>query len=943
VLPDVEVAHHWDGWPDDTVTVAFDADLRQYARLDREGGVTICRLAEGVEEVTARLPPSGLRPSDGLWMSPDGGLVARWLAGERNNAGRLQVWRVNGITSELVLELDEAARVSASTLVFRPDSRQIAVIDLDGSVSVYEVPNGRRAWHKALGMEGRSLAFHPWKNQLAVGCGAAVRRFDLEGGAEAPPLVHPNHVSSVAWDPNGRRLAVGCDDAKIHIWDAETAIEVMVPWGPGAGAGIRVAFNHAGDRLASSAWDNQTRLWDTATGRLMLTIPTNIGLDFSRDDALLGWDHLGNQLRVYRVAAGRELQVLRRRGATAAEGINWPQPHADSRTLAAWAGGRLTFFDLDAGAEMETFPRAPAGIGSVHACVPEGWIVQATHHQALLWPARPGATLDDPWRVGPPQPLAVCFDQAILKASASGRVLAEPLGRGALVSDRDRPGRRVMLGPQYDVRHCAVSPDGRWVFTGSHTADGHSSPAHVWEAATGRHVHAPPLEGCSRAVFSSDGRWLAITNEHQGSTLWETGTWREGLHVGDSEVAFSRDGQLLALSDEVGVIRLLKPETGREVTRLTGPEPQGYPMLSFTADGTRLAAACSTHKALYVWDLLRLRDGLRELGLDQDWLPLPAATRAAPRAPRPVEIVAADWANPTKLRQAEWVQCTLTLATSPFDAAVNARLGALLLDEGHDAAALSRLTLSLATRPDHLATRLLRAKAAVRVGSWLLARTDLDVYLATQPGDAEARALRARTELGLGRPAEALADWDAAAAWYGDDPEFRLGRVEALVALGREAEAEAERRRAWSVAQERITTLLMRAAFLVTGPPGTRDARRALALAQLVVTGWPNDATALNVLGMAHYRLGHYREAIAALEHSLRDGQGLKDGFDLYFLAMCHHRLGDASVARACYDRAVGWVRTHTDSSIGDGSESEAFRAEAEEVLRTAAIDLKGQ
>jgi hypothetical protein len=191
VLPDVEVAHHWDGWPDDTVTVAFDADLRQYARLDREGGVTICRLAEGVEEVTARLPPSGLGPSDGLWMSPDGGLVARWLAGERNNAGRLQVWRVNGITSELVLELEEAARVSANTLVFRPDSRQIAVIDLDGSVSVYEVANGRRVWHKALGMEGRSLAFHPWKNQLAVGCGAAVRRFDLEGGAEAPPVGPP--------------------------------------------------------------------------------------------------------------------------------------------------------------------------------------------------------------------------------------------------------------------------------------------------------------------------------------------------------------------------------------------------------------------------------------------------------------------------------------------------------------------------------------------------------------------------------------------------------------------------------------------------------------------------------------------------------------------------------------------------------------------------------
>src|SRR5262249_33767121 len=76
VLPDVEVVPEWEGYPDDAIGLDCDAEFKSYARLDKQGSLTVCRLSGGREEVVHRLPAHGKPSFGGVGMSPDGRFAA---------------------------------------------------------------------------------------------------------------------------------------------------------------------------------------------------------------------------------------------------------------------------------------------------------------------------------------------------------------------------------------------------------------------------------------------------------------------------------------------------------------------------------------------------------------------------------------------------------------------------------------------------------------------------------------------------------------------------------------------------------------------------------------------------------------------------------------------------------------------------------------------------
>jgi tetratricopeptide (TPR) repeat protein len=181
---------------------------------------------------------------------------------------------------------------------------------------------------------------------------------------------------------------------------------------------------------------------------------------------------------------------------------------------------------------------------------------------------------------------------------------------------------------------------------------------------------------------------------------------------------------------------------------------------------------------------------------------------------------------------------------------------------------------------------------------------------------------------------EALADLAPLIEHYPQDPSLYELRSQVHDRMGHREQAQADMKLAVEspVADaQHYNNLAWR---LANAPVALRDLEQALVLARKAVTLTPGAAIYLNTLGVALYRNGHYAEAIGTLEKSLAAGKGESDAFDLFFLAMARHKLGQIARARADFDRAVRWRRERQDLAQTDWSEElNVFRAEAEEVL----------
>jgi WD40 repeat protein len=121
--------------------------------------------------------------------------------------------------------------------------------------------------------------------------------------------------------------------------------------------------------------------------------------------------------------------------------------------------------------------------------------------------------------------------------------------------------------------------------------------------------------------------------------------------------------------------------------------------------------------------------------------------------------------------------------------------------------------------------------------------------------------------------------------------------------------------------------------WYLKAPESLRDVEAALPLAEKAVRLKPGDAMYRNTLGLAYYRAGRYREAVATLQPNLDTQEKWALAFDLYFLAMSHHRLGETARARVYYDWAVRWPRTVPHLKPALVQELDLFRAEAAELL----------
>ncbi|MCX7419998.1 MAG: serine/threonine protein kinase [Planctomycetia bacterium] len=82
---------------------------------------------------------------------------------------------------------------------------------------------------------------------------------------------HTGKVKSVAYSPNGKRLASASEDQTIKVWDAVNGKELLTLRGH-SGRVNAVTFSPDGQRLASASLDRTVKLWDSESGREILTL-----------------------------------------------------------------------------------------------------------------------------------------------------------------------------------------------------------------------------------------------------------------------------------------------------------------------------------------------------------------------------------------------------------------------------------------------------------------------------------------------------------------------------------------------------------------------------------------------------------------------------------------------------------------------------------------------
>jgi len=255
---------------------SFSPDGTRLAVADGFGAVEI------VDGRTGRLlfyPPQHRARVRSLVYSPDGTILA--TAGDDR-----VLWLSDASSGALIGRVEGVDPPTPQSLAFAPDGRRLVVTCYDRTAKVYSVPELHLLASMPLGTnQGLSVAWSPDGSSIAsTDRDQMVRVRTPDGALLAERSVSPYTPWTVAYSPDGRRLAVGSWARNIEILDVSGLGLLHTLTGP-SGLITQIGWT-AGERaerplLYASSADGAVRVWNVETDRVLFELAPFLSSDMT--------------------------------------------------------------------------------------------------------------------------------------------------------------------------------------------------------------------------------------------------------------------------------------------------------------------------------------------------------------------------------------------------------------------------------------------------------------------------------------------------------------------------------------------------------------------------------------------------------------------------------------------------------------------------------------